>query len=65
MDYADVSRIVTSLRAELIRLGIEDRYYFGKKHPRKVEILGHQRRVDRIREIKVELERLMTRKNAA
>jgi len=64
VDYADISRTVGRLRAELNLLGYENRNYFRKKSHNAREILNHQQRMDRVREIKVELERLMSRKGA-
>lgn len=64
MDYAYISRTVARLRAELDQIGLENRFYCTKKHHRESEILDHQRRVDKVREILVELERLMTRETA-
>ena len=46
------------------QIGLENRFYFMKKNHKEGEVLDHQRRADRVREIKVELERLMTRKIA-
>jgi hypothetical protein len=64
VDYAHISRTVARLRAELNQIGLENRFYFTKKNHREGEILDHQRRADRVREIKVELESLMNRKIA-
>jgi len=64
MDHAYISRTVARLRAELDQIGLENRFYFTKKHHREGEIRDHQLLRDRVREIKIELERLMTRKIA-
>jgi len=64
VDYVHISRTVARLRAELNQIGLENRFYFMKKNHKEGEVLDHQRRADRVREIKVELERLMTRKIA-
>jgi len=64
VDYAHISRTVARLRAELNQIGLENRFYFTKKNHREGEILDHQRRADRVQEIKVELESLMNRKIA-
>jgi hypothetical protein len=64
VDYSYISRTVARLRAELNQIGLENRFYFMKKNHKEGEVLDHQRRADRVREIKVELERLMTRKIA-
>jgi hypothetical protein len=64
VDYAYISRTVARLRAELNQIGLENRFYFTKKNHREGEILDHQRRADRAREIKIELESVMIRKIA-
>ena len=64
MDYAYISRTVARLRAELNQIGIENRFYFTKRHHSESEILDQQRRADRVQEIKIELENLMTQKIA-
>jgi len=64
VDYAYISRTVARLRAELNQIGLENRFYFTKKNHREGEILDHQRRADRVREIKIELESVMIRKIA-
>ena len=64
MDYAHISRTIARLRAELDQIGLENRFYFTTKNHREGEILDHQRRADRVRETKIELESLMTRKIA-
>ena len=64
MDYAHISRTVARLRAELNQIGIENRFYFTKKNHSEGEIWDHQRRAERVQEIKIELESLMTRKIA-
>jgi hypothetical protein len=64
VDYAHISRTIARLRAELNQIGLENRSYFGKKNHTESEMLDHQRRVDRVQEIKVELESLMIRKIA-
>ena len=64
VDYAYISRTVARLRAELNQIGLENRFYFTKKHHREGERLDHQRRADRVREIKIELESVMIRKIA-
>jgi hypothetical protein len=50
--------------AQQIVKGIENRFYFTKKHHSEGEILDHQRRAERVQEIKIKLESLMTRKIA-
>ena len=64
MDYSYISRTVARVRAELNQIGIENRFYFTKRHHSEGEILDQQRRADRVQEIKIELENLMTRKIA-
>jgi len=64
VDYAYISRTVARLRAELNQIGLENRFYFTKKNHREGEILDHQRRADRVREIKIELESVTIRKIA-
>jgi hypothetical protein len=64
VDHAYISRAVARLRAELDQIGTENRLYFMKKKHKKGEVLDRQLRVDRVREIVIELERLMTRKIA-
>jgi hypothetical protein len=64
VDYAYISSTVARLRAELNQIGLENRLYFTKKHHSEGEILDHQRRADRVQEIKVELESLMIRETA-
>jgi hypothetical protein len=64
MDYKFISGMVSRLRAELDQIGTENRLYFAKKNHREDEIVKHQGRKDRVIEIKVELEGLMTRKVA-
>jgi hypothetical protein len=64
VDYDNISRTVARLRAELNQIGLENRSYFRKKRHREGEALNQQRRADRVQEIKIELENLMTRKIA-
>jgi hypothetical protein len=64
MDYNFISGTVSRLRAELDQIGANNRSYFTKKSHREGEILEHQHRKDRVVEIKLELERLITRKVA-
>jgi len=64
VDDIYISRTVARLRAELNQIGLENRFYFKKKNHTESEMLDHQRRMDRVQEIKVELESLMTRKIA-
>ena len=64
MDYEFISGTVSRLRAELDDIGAENRLYFGRKSHREDEIVKHQERIDRVIEIKLELEGLMRRKVA-
>ena len=64
MDSGYISCTVAHLRAKLNQIGIENRFYFTKKHHSEGEILDHQRRAERVQEIKIKLESLMTRKIA-
>jgi len=64
MDYKSISGTVSRLRAELDLIGTENRSYFARKNHREDEIAKHQQRKDRVIEIKMELESLMTRKVA-
>jgi hypothetical protein len=64
VDYNFIVGTVSRLRAELDHIGIENRLYFARKGHREDEIRKHQDRKDRVMEIKLELERLMTRKVA-
>ena len=64
MDYNFISGTVSRLRTELGHIGGKNRLYFAKKHHREDEVLKHQGRKDRVMEIKIELEGLMTRKVA-
>ena len=64
MDYAYISQTVARLRAELKQIALENRFYLARKSHYEAEILDHERRAERVREIKIELERLMTRKIA-
>ena len=64
MDYAYISLTVARLRVELNQIGLANRSYFTKTHHSKGEDLDHERRADRVHEIKIELESLMTRKIA-
>ena len=47
MDSGYISCTVAHLRAKLNQIGIENRFYFTKKHHREGEILDHQRRAER------------------
>ncbi len=60
MNYAYISRTVARLRVELNQIGLENRSYFTKKRHGEGEILDHQLLTDRVQEIKIELEKLMT-----
>ena len=64
VDYKFISGTVSRLRAELDHIGTANRLYFARKNHRGDEILKHQERKDRVMEIKLELEGLMTRKVA-
>ena len=59
VDYANISRTVARLRAELNQIGLENRSYFRNKCHSEEERLDHQRRADRTQEVKIELENLM------
>lgn len=58
MEYANISRTVTRLRDELNQIGLRNRFYFKKKKHTAGEILDHQRRVDRVQEIRIPLRSL-------
>jgi len=64
VDYVFISGTVSRLRFELDEIGNENRLYFTKKSHRQDEIQRHQERIGRVMEIKLELERLMTRRLA-
>jgi hypothetical protein len=64
VDYANISSTVARLRAELNQIGLKNHFYFKQKKHTVDEIHDHQRRTGRVQEIKIELERLMTRKIA-
>jgi hypothetical protein len=62
--HDDISRTVDRLRVELNLIGLKNHSYFRKKSHRRGENQEQQRRVDRLKEIKVELERLIIQKIA-
>jgi hypothetical protein len=62
--HDDISRTVDRLRAELNLIGLKNHSYFRKKSHRRGENQEQQRRTDRLKEIKVELERLIIQKIA-
>jgi hypothetical protein len=64
VEYNFISGTLSRLRAELDQIGNENRWYFAKKTHTVDEIQKHQKRKERVVEIKLELERLMTRKIA-
>ena len=64
MDYEFISGTVSRLRAELDEIGAENRLYFSSKSHKEEEILKHQKRKERVVEIKLELEGLMRRRVA-
>jgi hypothetical protein len=64
VDYKFISDTVSRLRAELDHIGTENRLYFARKKHSEPETLKHRERKDRVIEIKLELESLMTRKAA-
>src|ERR1700730_8009243 len=60
--HDDISRTVDRLRAELNLIGLKNHSYFRKKIHRRGENQKQQWRADRLKEIKVELERLIIHK---
>jgi hypothetical protein len=62
--HDDISRTVDRLRAELNLIGLKNHSYFRKKSHRRGENQEQQRRADRLKEIKIELERLIIHKIA-
>ena len=62
--HDNMSRTVDRLRAELNLIGLKNHSYFRKKSHRRGENQEQQRRADRLKEIKIELEHLMIQKIA-
>jgi hypothetical protein len=55
---------IARLRTDLDQIRAENRLYFTKKHHTEHEMMQHQKRRERIVEIKIELEAMMKRKTA-
>jgi hypothetical protein len=64
MDYGALSEKIARLRADLNQIRAENRLYFAKKHHTVQEMTQHQKRQERILEIKSELEAMMKGKIA-
>jgi len=64
MDYGSLSQKIARLRADLNQIRAENRLYFTNKHHTEYEMMQHQKRRERIVEIKIELEAMMKRKTA-
>ena len=64
MDYGFISQKIVRLRADLNQIRAENRLYFAKKHHTEFEMTLHQKRRERIMEIKAELEALMKGRTA-
>ena len=64
MDYGFIFEKDARLRANLNKIGTENRTYFAQEHHTEFEMAQHQRRRERVVEIKAELEAMMKRKTA-
>ena len=64
MDYGSLSQKIARLRTDLDQIRAENRLYFTKNHHTEYEMMQHQKRRERIVEIKIELEAMMKRKTA-
>ena len=64
MDYGSLSQKIARLRTDLDQIRAENRLYFANKHHTEYEMMQHQKRRERIVEIKIELEAMMKRKTA-
>jgi hypothetical protein len=65
VDYDSIAGTVTRLRTELQQIGTENRMHFEKRNRSEEELRRHQRRQDRIVEIKLELENILKKKKTA
>jgi hypothetical protein len=65
VDYDSIAGTVTRLRTELQQIGTENRMHFEKRNHSEEELRRHQRRQDRIVEIKLELENILKKKKTA
>jgi hypothetical protein len=59
MDHQSISTKITRLRAELHKIGVENRKYFEKKRHSEEERRTHLQRQVRTSEIKTELETML------
>jgi hypothetical protein len=64
MDYGFISEKIARLRADLDQIRADNRLYFANNHHTEYEMMQHQKRRERIVEIKIELEAMMKRKTA-
>jgi hypothetical protein len=64
MDYGALSEKIARLRADLNQIRADNRLYFANEHHTEYEMMQHQKRRERIVEIKIELEAMMKRKTA-
>ena len=64
MDYGALSEKIARLRADLNQIRADNRLYFANTHHTEYEMMQHQKRRERIVEIKIELEAMMKRKTA-
>jgi hypothetical protein len=62
VDYDSIAGTVTRRAAQI---GTENRMYFEKRNHSEEELRRHQRRQDRIVEIKLELEKMLKKKKTA
>ena len=64
VDYDSTSRKVARIREELHHIGAKNRQYFLNKHHRGYEARQHQGRLERIQQLKAELEVMLKNKSA-
>jgi hypothetical protein len=64
MDFGFLSQKIVRLRADLNQIRAENRLYFTSKYHTEYAMMQHQKRRERIVEIKIELEAMMKRKAA-
>jgi hypothetical protein len=64
MDYGFISEKIARLRADLNQIRADNRLYFANKHHTEYEMMQHQKRQERLLEIKADLAAMMKRKTA-